>query len=132
MENQLTCSILTPDKKVYEGEVNFAVVPAYDGEMGFLLNHAPLISELDVGEVRLDAKGGVEYLLILGGIVEIKDNQIVILTENALTKDDLSREELQKELEVFLRREIPKDPQERKKYEFEFKRLQAGLKISSR
>ena len=78
---KIKCSILTPDRYLFEGEVAFAVVQAYNGEMGFLVDHAPLISELGLGEIRLQDGKTTEYFVIEGGVVEIRDNKLIILTE---------------------------------------------------
>ncbi len=80
MKNKIKCSILTPDRVVYEEEVDYIVVPAYDGEMGFLHNHTPLVSELIIGEVKLHTGQGIEYIAIHGGFAELRDNDLVILT----------------------------------------------------
>ena len=98
MERVINCTILTPERLVYEGDVGFAVVQAYNGEMGFLYGHSPLISKLGVGEVRLNNPKSVDYLVIEGGVVEIKDNRLIVLAEKAYKKDDLSASELENKL----------------------------------
>jgi len=72
MSMKLQCTILTPDRILYEGDVHFAVVQAYDGEAGFLYNHAPLVSELGIGEVRLRTGELTEFFTVEGGFVEIR------------------------------------------------------------
>ncbi len=132
MEDKITCSVLTPDRVIYEGMVDYAVVPGFDGEMGFLLNHAPLISELGIGEVRLENSNQTEYLVVHGGFVEIKNNELILLTENAIKKEELSREELQLKLDTIQKKDLPKDFEERNKREIEIEKLKAGLKVASR
>jgi F-type H+-transporting ATPase subunit epsilon len=61
MNRKINCSILTPERTLYEGDVDMAVVQAHDGEMGFLGGHAPLISELGIGEIRLKNANSTEY-----------------------------------------------------------------------
>ncbi len=94
MERVINCSILTPERLIYEGEVGFAVVQAHDGEMGFLYGHSPLISKLGIGEIRLNNPKSVDYLLVEGGVVEIKNNKLIILAERAFKKSDLNAAEL--------------------------------------
>ena len=94
MERVLNCSILTPERLIYEGDVSFAVVSAHDGEMGFLHGHSPLISKLGMGEIRLNHTKRVDYLMVEGGVVEIKNNKLIVLAEKAFKKEDLSVEEL--------------------------------------
>jgi len=112
MSMKLQCTILTPDRILYEGDVHFAVVQAYDGEAGFLYNHAPLVSELGIGEVRLRTGELTEYFTIEGGFVEINDNKLVILAEDAYAKADLVKDKIEKELAVVQAKE-PKGYEER-------------------
>lgn len=94
MERVLNCSILTPEKLIYEGDVSFAVVSAHDGEMGFLYGHSPLISKLGMGEIRLNNTKSVDYLVVEGGVVEIKNNKLIVLAEKAFKKTDLNADDL--------------------------------------
>ena len=132
MEKKITCNILTPDSIIYEGEADLAVVPAVDGEMGFLYSHAPLISELGVGEIRLQNGEDREYLFVDGGFVEIKDNIMTILAENASKKDDIPKEENEHKLDELISIKKPIDYEERSKIEMSIKRLKASLKVASR
>lgn len=101
MERLLDCTILTPEKLIYEGEAGFAVVQAYNGEMGFLYDHSPLISMLGIGEVRLRNPKTTDYFVIEGGVVEIKNNKLVILAEKAFKQSDLNAAELQKKIDEY-------------------------------
>lgn len=131
MSMKLQCTILTPDRILYEGDVHFAVVQAYDGEAGFLYNHAPLVSELGIGEVRLRTGELTEYFTIEGGFVEINDNKLVILAEDAYAKADLVKDEIEKELAA-VRAKEPKGYEERLQVSIEMTKLKARLKVASR
>ena len=131
MSMKLQCTILTPDRILYEGDVHFAVVQAYDGEAGFLYNHAPLVSELGIGEVRLRTGKLTEYFTIEGGFVEINDNKLVILAEDAYAKADLVKDEIEKELAT-VRAKEPKGYEERLQVSIEMTKLKARLKVASR
>jgi F-type H+-transporting ATPase subunit epsilon len=98
MERVIKCSILTPERLIYEGEVGFAVVQAHNGELGFLYGHSPLISKLGVGEVRLNNPKGVDYLMVEGGVVEVKNNNLIVLAERAFTQKDFSADELKEKI----------------------------------
>ena len=74
--------IITPDRKVFEGEVAAARFPGADGSFEVLNNHAPLISALQAGEVVLNG-GGAGTFRISGGIVEVLRNKVVVLAESA-------------------------------------------------
>ncbi|HEY0054470.1 MAG TPA: ATP synthase F1 subunit epsilon [Pedobacter sp.] len=78
----MTLEILTPDKKVYEGEVTSVTVPGTAGSFEILNNHAPIISTLEDGKVIIRSSGkNEERFVIKGGVVEVVDNKITLLAE---------------------------------------------------
>jgi len=78
----MNLEILTPDKKVYEGEVTSVTVPGTLGSFQILKDHAPIISTLDDGEVVVKAnKADETRFFIKGGVVEAFHNKIVVLAE---------------------------------------------------
>jgi F-type H+-transporting ATPase subunit epsilon len=132
---KIKCSILTPDRYLYEGEIAFAVVQAYNGEMGFLVDHAPLISELGIGEVRLQDGKTTEYFVIENGVVEVRDNKLIILAEKASKKNELDKVELTarlKELVEQKEREIKSFTPEWVRFQDQVRRVKARLKVASR
>ena len=76
--------IITPDKKVFEGEVSGAKFPGTNGSFEVLNNHAPLISTLENGPVRVTTATGQHYFNINGGVVEVLNNNIIVLAEAVL------------------------------------------------
>ena len=74
--------IITPDRKVFEGEVTSARFPGTDGSFEVLNNHAPLISALAAGDVVLNG-GGAGTFHVSGGIVEVLQNKVMVLAESA-------------------------------------------------
>ena len=73
--------IITPDKKVFEGEVSVATFPGTQGSFQVLNNHAPLISTLENGEIRLTTTVGQQFFQVDGGVVEVLNNRIIVLAE---------------------------------------------------
>ena len=73
--------IITPDKKVFEGEVISAQFPGTNGSFEVLQNHAPLISTLERGPVKVTTPAGVQHFTIDGGVVEVLKNQVILLAE---------------------------------------------------
>jgi len=74
---------------LYSGEVTMVQVPGSKGSFQILKNHAPIISTLDKGKIKvIDTKGNSIFFEIDGGLVEVKNNQILVLTEhgNLLTR----------------------------------------------
>lgn len=74
--------IITPDKKVYSGEVTSVSVPGSMGRFEMLENHAPIISSLLNGKVKIKDKDGVKSFDVKGGVVENLKNKIIILAES--------------------------------------------------
>ena len=76
--------IIAPDSKLYSGEVDLVQVPGSKGSFEILRNHAPIISTLDQGRIRIVAPGGSEsFFEIDGGVIEAKNNKIIVLAESA-------------------------------------------------
>ncbi|NCD71408.1 ATP synthase F1 subunit epsilon [Mucilaginibacter agri] len=75
--------ILTPDKKVFEGEVASVTVPGTMGSFEILNNHAPIISTLEDGKLIVRTGGNTkqEVYLIHGGVVEVLNNKVMVLAE---------------------------------------------------
>lgn len=74
--------IISPDKKIYEGDATAVSLPGIDGSLGILNNHAPLISALKKGKVKVtDVSQGVIYFPIKGGVIEVLNNKVIILAE---------------------------------------------------
>ena len=74
--------IITPDKKVFEGDVKSVQVPGAKGKFQMLDNHAPIISILVNGQVKIkNTKGEEEIISVKGGVVEMMNNKVIILAE---------------------------------------------------
>ena len=74
--------IITPDKKVFEGEVDSVSVPGSKGSFQMLNKHASIISTLINGKVRVKSKNNEEIFEVKGGVVEMQDNKVIILAES--------------------------------------------------
>lgn len=75
--------IITPDKKIYDGEINSVRVPGKKGSFQVLKDHAPIISTLENGPVRIvDAENNEIIYEISGGVIEVKSNKIIILADS--------------------------------------------------
>lgn len=75
--------ILTPQKKVFNGEIKLLKVPGSQGSFEILMNHAPIISTLEKGEVRIVTKtGNVLLYTVDSGVVQAVDNKITVLAES--------------------------------------------------
>ena len=99
----LQLEIVTPERLAYSDTVDSVQLPGSEGELGVLPHHAPLISTLGVGELRIRKGGSEESFAIVGGFLQVRPDKVVVLAETA----DMSSEiDLQKAQEA--RREAEK------------------------
>lgn len=77
--------LITPDKKIFEGEINYIKLPGSAGGFEVLDHHAALISSLGKGKVILRSSNNEDYT-IDGGVVEVKDNKVIVLAETLITE----------------------------------------------
>lgn len=73
--------IITPDKALFKGEATSVTVPGVDGSMGFLEHHAPLITVLKAGDVKVRTTSGDQVFPVKGGVVEVMSNTVMVLAE---------------------------------------------------
>jgi F-type H+-transporting ATPase subunit epsilon len=73
--------IITPDKKIFEGEVSIVTFPGSDGSFQVLNNHAPLVSLLKDGVVEYKASDKATQVEITGGVVEVLKNKVIVLAD---------------------------------------------------
>ena len=71
--------IITPDNELFSGEVDSVVVPGSDGLIGILNNHAPLVSSLKSGKVKVSNGEKEQFFEVNGGVVEVLKNKVIIL-----------------------------------------------------
>lgn len=78
----MTLEIITPDKKLFEGDVKYASFPGSDGSFGVLDNHAPMIATLRAGKVELTDNSNAKHEFdVKGGVVEVMKNKVIVLAE---------------------------------------------------
>ena len=78
----LNVSVISPEAVLYEGTTDQVVAPAYDGEVGILTGHAPMMALLGKGVLRLGKGGGQEFH-VEGGFLQVVDNNVRVVTEKA-------------------------------------------------
>jgi len=87
------CVVVTPEEQTLDETVTQAILPAHDGEIGILSDRAPLLVKLGLGKLRLDLQGGQRRILYIeGGVAQMKDNKLTILTNEAIDPEDITRE----------------------------------------
>ena len=74
--------ITSPDKQIFSGDAELVQLPGSDGLFEILHNHAPMIAALGKGKIKVqDQEGKLQYFEIKGGVCEVKDNVILVLSE---------------------------------------------------
>lgn len=85
----LHLEIVTPEQSIFSGEVESVLLPGTEGEMGILPFHAPLITQLNAGELHLVQKGKTQVLAIGEGFAEITGTTVSVLTDGAVNESDI-------------------------------------------
>lgn len=79
----MTIEIISPEKKIFSGEVHLVQLPGTIGSFEIMNNHAPTISTLESGRIKVISKeGDVQYFDINGGVVEVSKNIITVLADS--------------------------------------------------
>jgi len=91
----LQLEIVTPEKLAYSDEVDSVQLPGSEGELGVLPHHAPLISTLGAGELRLRKGGQEESFAIVGGFVQVLPDKVVVMAETADMASEIDLEKAQ-------------------------------------
>lgn len=108
----IRCEIVSQDRMVFEGDADIVVVPGVVGEMGILPDHAPLLSTLKFGILKVRIGDREEVFAISGGVVEVQPDIITVLADSAENVDeiDIARaEEARKRAEEFIKQGPPPD-----------------------
>ena len=85
----LKLEIVTPERKVYEEDVQMVVVKGVAGELGILPNHIPLVTPLKIAPVKAKKAGSDEFIAVHGGFMEVRKDKVVILAEAAESGKDI-------------------------------------------
>lgn len=86
----LNVNIVTPSKTVYDGDVQSITLPGAIGNFQVLYNHAPLMSSLEIGHIKIeDGQGDKKVFATSGGTVEVLDNKVIVLAETLESPDEI-------------------------------------------
>ncbi|GJM43720.1 MAG: ATP synthase epsilon chain [Gemmatimonadota bacterium] len=95
----LHCTVVTPERAIFEADADKITVPAWDGEIGILPRHARLLAKLGVGVLRITFQGKTEEMLVDGGFVQVADDKVTVLTDKATDLPDIDVKGAEKRLE---------------------------------
>jgi F-type H+-transporting ATPase subunit epsilon len=79
----LTVSVISPEAVLFEGTTDSVVAPAFDGLVGILTGHAPMVTLLGSGELQLGAAGAGQRFHVEGGFLQVVDDTVRVVTEHA-------------------------------------------------
>jgi F-type H+-transporting ATPase subunit epsilon len=87
------CTLVTPEQQVLDEQIQQAIVPGHDGLIGILTGRAPLLMKLGTGTLRIDLAGGQKrYFFVDGGVAQMKDNKLMILSTDAAPSSAINAE----------------------------------------
>ena len=79
----LKVSVISPEQILFEGDAESVIAPAFDGEVGILTGHAPMMTLLGSGLLRLRGSGGARTFSVAGGFLQVADDHVRVVTEQA-------------------------------------------------
>jgi F-type H+-transporting ATPase subunit epsilon len=89
LASSIRLEIVTPERVIYSDEVDAVVVPGVEGQLGILPHHAPLMTMLQPGELKV-RKGGEEiYVAIFGGFLEVRPDRVIVLADAAERAEEI-------------------------------------------
>jgi len=89
----ITVRVIAPDKTVWDSEAQEVILPSTTGQLGVLTGHAPLLTALDTGVMRVRADKNWVPIALMGGFAEVENNEVTILVNAAERGDAIDKEE---------------------------------------
>lgn len=128
MAGTLRVTVVTPEGAVLDTEARSVVFPAYDGEIGILPMHAPLLTEVGIGALRVtQPDGGKVTLYVDGGFAQVVDDKLTLITEQAMPLAALQPHRAESVLDQYLDRTVLDEDIEARDRAFERARVQRRL-----
>lgn len=97
---QLFCRIVTPERPVFDGEANMVVARIADGEIGVLADHVPLISTVEIGDVRVTIGDERRVFATSDGFFKVSENLVQVLVEEAVPAEEIDVSEAENRVEA--------------------------------
>ncbi|NP_050749.1 ATP synthase CF1 epsilon subunit (chloroplast) [Guillardia theta] len=92
-------SIIAPDRTVWDANAEEVILPSSTGQLGILKGHAPLLTALDIGVMRVRVDRDWTPIVLLGGFAEIENDELTILVNGAEEASQIDRDQAQRDLE---------------------------------
>ncbi len=130
----LTVKVITPDKTVWDDQVEEIILPSTTGQLGILSGHAPLLTALEVGVMRVRPNKEWKTIALMGGFAEVENDEIKILVNGAELGDNIDRDtartEYQEAQTRFQKVEKSEDRQEKIQAENSMRKARARLQAA--
>ncbi|MGE0533010.1 MAG: F0F1 ATP synthase subunit epsilon [Hyphomonadaceae bacterium] len=98
MADKLNFALVSPERELFNGDVDHVVVPGAEGEFGVLPNHAPVMSVIKPGALRVINDGAERRIFVNGGFADVTPEGLTVLAEEAIDLADIAPAELEQDL----------------------------------
>jgi F-type H+-transporting ATPase subunit epsilon len=123
---QLFCRVITPEEVIYDGEADLVVARIADGDLGVLVDHSPLVSTVEVGEVRIKEGEEQHVYATSDGFFKVSENLVQVLVEEAVSVEDIDVDAAEERVEEAERElsEVSEEAEDRDRVVSEIERRQ--------
>ena len=123
---QLFCRVITPEEVIYDGEADLVVARIADGDLGVLVDHSPLVSTIEVGEVRIREGEEQHVYATSDGFFKVSENLVQVLVEEAVSVEDIDVDAAEERVEEAERElsEVSEEAEDRDRVVSEIERRQ--------
>jgi F-type H+-transporting ATPase subunit epsilon len=121
---QLYCRVITPEEIVYDGEADLVVARIADGDIGVMVDHAPLVSSVEPGEIRIREGEEQHVYATSDGFFKVSENLVQVLVEEAVVPDEIDIDAQENRIEEAERElsEVSEDAEDRDRVRGELER----------
>jgi len=123
---QLFCRVITPEEVIYDGEADLVIARIADGDIGVLVDHSPLVSTMEPGEVRIREDDAQHVYAISDGFFKVSENLVQVLVEEAVVPEDIDVDAAENRVEEAERNlsEVSEEAEDRDRVVAEIERRQ--------
>jgi F-type H+-transporting ATPase subunit epsilon len=123
---QLFCRVITPEEVIYDGEADLVIARIADGDLGVLVDHSPLVSTVEIGEVRIREDDEQLVYATSDGFFKVSENLVQVLVEEAVSAEEIDVDEAENRVEQAERElsEISEEAEDRDRVISEIERRQ--------
>ena len=114
---QLFCRIITPERPIFDDEADLVIVRIADGEIGVLVDHAPTVSTVEIGDVRIQQGEEWSVYATSDGFFKVSENLVQVLVEEAIPAEEIDAEEAENRVEEAERELSEASEEERGEFE---------------